>query len=81
MNKLVETEKIAPGFPFLSLFFVAKNPEIKQVLTRPYAALRSSSVVMSATYAKTTLNVTEKMPDMDKMVKYHLQQTAVKERF
>ena len=42
------------------------------ILTNPYAALLSSSVVTSATYANTMLNVTENTPEMDSMAKYHL---------
>lgn len=44
------------------------------VHTRPYAMLRSCSCVMSATYAKTTENVTANTPDTEITAKYHLKQ-------
>ena len=50
------------------------NVSVKPLLTRPYAASLSSSVVTSATYANTTLNVTLNIPEIEMIAKYHLQQ-------
>ena len=40
----------------------------------PYAAVRSFSSVISATYANTTENVTENIPDRENTAKYHLKE-------
>ena len=47
------------------------NDAAKVADTRPYAELRSSSSVISATYAKTIEKVTANVPLIDKRAKNH----------